>query len=634
MHAKAKKSIEEIKTLGENKNARLEIIMETLKFGYKLFKKSMPLAIFAEILSFLGIYAELLLPLLSGMLIDFVIQSGEVNKDSGGMFHFLLTGRFGEVHTMELFFAIAVVYTIMLMLRVVLIYIRDLIQERVGLKLETELRYETYGKLMELDSDTLAKYNSGELLQILNSDTIMFKELFSHRIPYLGDAIFILITTLILIAGINVSFMIIPLILMPFLVMAVLDFKKKARVNFKEIRDKSAAMNLTTQENIAAVRIVRSFTNENLEKEKFDKSNTDFQDARMKQVWLSSKFDLIFNTIKQIAYISTIIIGAVLVIKGYMTVGYILASSTYVMRIMNNITSLNNHIFNMQQQTIAGLELKKFLEKKSSVPDHKKPNLHCDTPDIELNNVSLNIEGQEVLKNINLSIPYGKKIGIVGETGSGKSILLKTLVRIRDITDGSITIDGYDIKDFSLENLRNMYSYVFQDVFLFSNTIASNIAYSRPDIDERMVTKAATHAQADKFIDALADRYKTIVGERGLGISGGQKQRVSIARAFHKNAPIFVLDDSTSALDVSTERLVLKNIYENFAEKTLIITAHRFSSVVDCDEIIYLQDGMIVERGSFEELMALDGHFAAVYRIQEAQQKSVVDFDALAGKEA
>lgn len=629
MHAKAKKSIEEIKTLGENKNARLEIIMETLKFGYKLFKKSMPLAIFAEILSFLGIYAELLLPLLSGMLIDFVIQSGEVKKDSGGMFHFLLTGRFGEVHTMELFFAIAVVYTIMLMLRVVLIYIRDLIQEWVGLKLETELRYETYGKLMELDSDTLAKYNSGELLQILNSDTIMFKELFSHRIPYLGDAIFILITTLILIAGINVSFMIIPLILMPFLVMAVLDFKKKARVNFKEIRDKSAAMNLTTQENIAAVRIVRSFTNENLEKEKFDKSNTDFQDARMKQVWLSSKFDLTFNTIKQIAYISTIIIGAVLVIKGYMTVGYILASSTYVMRIMNNITSLNNHIFNMQQQTIAGLELKKFLEKKSSVPDHKEPNLHCDTPDIELKNVSLNIEGQEVLKNINLSIPYGKKIGIVGETGSGKSILLKTLVRIRDITDGSITIDGYDIKDFSLENLRNMYSYVFQDVFLFSNTIASNIAYSRPDIDERMVTKAATHAQADKFIDALADRYKTIVGERGLGISGGQKQRVSIARAFHKNAPIFVMDDSTSALDVSTERLVLKNIYENFAEKTLIITAHRFSSVVDCDEILYMKDGMITERGTFEELMKLGGSFAHVYNVQQEQQASTIDYDNL-----
>ena len=391
-------------------------------------------------------------------------------------------------------------------------------------------------------------------------------------------------------------------------------------------------MNLTTQENIAAVRIVRSFTNEELEREKFAESNNNFLNARLKQIWLSSKFDLTFNSIKQIAYISTIIIGAILVMQGQMTVGYILTSSTYVMRIMNNITGLNNHIFNMQQQTIAGLELKKFMEKSSNVPDNKEQNLHCDTPSIELKNVSLQIDGQDILKDINLSIPYGKKVGIVGETGSGKSILLKTLVRIRDITGGSITIDGRDIKDYSLENLRNMYSYVFQDVFLFSNTIESNIAYSRPDINERMVTKAATHAQADKFIDALADRYKTIVGERGLGISGGKKQRVSIARAFHKNAPIFVLDDSTSALDVNTERIVLKNIYENFSEKTLIITAHRFSSVVDCDEILYIRDGQITERGTFKELMELGGSFARVYNVQQEQQAGTIDYDTLGEK--
>lgn len=604
--------------------------METLRFGYKFFRKSMPAAILAEILSFLGIYAELLLPLLSGLLIDFVIQKGEVTQESGGMFHFLLTGKYGAVHSVRLFFSVAAVYTIMVLLRIILIYIRDLIQEWVGLKLETELRYETYGKLMELDSATIADYNSGELLQILNSDTIMFKELFSHRIPYLGDSLFMLVTSLILISNIHIFFIIIPLLLMPFLVLSVLDFKKKARINFKEIRGRSSDMNLTTQENIAAVRIVRSFTNEELEKEKFNTANTNFLNARLKQVWLSSRFDLTFNSIKQIAYIGTILIGAILVMNGYMTVGYILSSSTYVLRIMNNITSLNNHIFNMQQQTIAGLALKQFMEKTSRVSDNKEPDLHCDTPDIELKGVSLQIDGQDILKDINLSIPYGKKVGIVGETGSGKSILLKTLVRIRDITAGTITIDGHDIKDFSLENLRNMYSYVFQDVFLFSNTIESNIAYSRPDIDERMVTRAATHAQADKFIDALADRYKTIVGERGLGISGGQKQRVSIARAFHKNAPVFILDDSTSALDVNTERVLLKEIQDNFSEKTVIITAHRFSSVVDCDEILYMQDGRITERGTFEELMALGGSFAHVYSVQQEQQAGTVDYDSLA----
>lgn len=606
--------------------------METLKFGFKYFRKSMPAAILAELLSIAGIFAELMLPLLSGILIDFVIQSNEVTPDSGGIFHFLLTGKYGLPHTKQLFFAIATVYAVMILLRIICIYIRDLLQERVGLGLETKLRYATYGKLMELDSATIAEYNSGELLQILNSDTIMFKELFSHRMPYLLDSVFMLVTTLILIADINLSFLIIPLLLMPFLVRTVLSFKKKARQNFRDIRKKSSEMNLTTQENIAAVRIVRSFTNEALEKEKFNTANMNFQNARLKQIWLSSKFDLTFNSIKQIAYISTIIIGAVLVMKGYLTVGYILASSTYVMRFMNNITGINNHIFNMQQQTIAGLALKSFMEKSSKIPDSEEQELHSDTPDIRLRDVSLCLDGQEVLKHIDLDIPYGKKLGIVGETGSGKSVLLKTLVRICDITSGSITIDGHDIRKFGLEKLRSMYSYVFQDVFLFSNTIESNIAFSRSDIDERMVTKAAVNAEAAKFIDALADRYKTVVGERGLGISGGQKQRISIARAFLKNAPIFVLDDSTSALDVNTERVVLKNIHENFPEKTVIITAHRFSSVVDCDEILYMKDGEITERGTFRELMQLGGSFAHVYSVQQAQQAELISFDSHTGK--
>ncbi|MCM1063872.1 MAG: ABC transporter ATP-binding protein/permease [Eubacterium sp.] len=601
--------------------------METLRFGYRYFKKNMPVAVLAEALSFLGIFAELLLPLLSGILVDFVIQKGEVKEDSGGIFHFLLTGRFGEPRTMKLFFAIATAFGILMFLRIVLIYVRDLMQEWIGLKLETDLRYMTYGKLMDLDSVTIAEYNSGELLQILNSDTIMFKELFSHRIPYLGDAIFMLVMTLTLIAGINLSFLIIPLLLMPFLVRTVLDFKRKARENFREIRQKSSEMNLTTQENIAAVRIVRSFHNEELEKEKFQNVNTNFLNARMKQIWLSSKFDLTFNTIKQIAYISTIVIGAVLVMQGRITVGYILSSSTYVMRFMNNITGVNNHIFNMQQQTIAGLALKRFMEKESRVPEDKEATLRCDTPDIELKDVSVEMDGHNILKHINISIPYGKKLGIVGETGSGKSVLLKTLVRVSDITSGQITISGRDIKEFSLDNLRKMYSYVFQEVFLFSNTIESNIAFCRADIDERMVTKAATDAEAARFIDALPERYKTIVGERGLGISGGQKQRISIARAFLKNAPVFVLDDSTSALDVNTEHIVLRNIYEHFAEKTLIITAHRFSSVVDCDEILYMKDGVITERGTFRELMEQNGSFAHIYRVQQEQQADEVRLD-------
>lgn len=601
--------------------------MESIKFAYKYFKRNTITAVIAEILSLVGIGAELLMPLLTGILIDHVIRDGAVTAESGGMFAFLLSGKYGEVHTMKLFFSVAGMYMILLLLRIVLIYIRDLMQEWIGLKLETELRYASYDKLMELDSATIAAYNSGELLQTIDNDTVMFKELFAHRLPYVMDAIFMLVVPVILLFGINPWLILVPMLLMPFVVVIVLDFRKKAHSNFKTIRSKSADLNLKTQENIAAVRIVRSFTNEELEKEKFQKSNLAFLEARMKQVWLSSRFNLTVQSINQIAYISSIAIGAVLAINGHLTVGSILAASTYVIRIMNNLTNLNNQIFTMQQETIAGLELKKFMEKESLVPDNKEPNLRSDAPNIELKDVSLVLDGQVILKDITVSIPFGKKLGIVGETGSGKSVLLKTLVRIKEITSGTITIDGHDIKDFGLENLRNMYSYVFQDVFLFSNTIESNIAFSERDINEDQVVTAAVHAQAAKFIDALSERYRTVVGERGLGISGGQKQRVSIARAFHKNAPVFVLDDSTSALDVNTERILLQDIRDNFSDKTVIITAHRFSSVVDCDEILYLRDGEITERGTFEELMALDGSFARVYKVQQAQQAGTIRTD-------
>ena len=600
-------------------------VVETLKFGFRYFKKDLWISIFAEILSFIGIFAELLLPLLSGILIDYVIRDTAVNDESGGIFHFLLTGKFGAVNSLQLFFAVGGFFLIMVAFRIGLIYIRDLIQERVGLNLETTLRYASYDKLMKLDSDTISDYNSGELLQILNSDTIMFKELFSHRIPYFGDSIFMLTTTVILIASIDISFVIIPLLLAPILIHAVLTFKKRARKNFTKIRANSSALNLTTQENISGVRIVRSFVNEDLEKDKFNKVNMDFCKTNIDQVSLTANFEMTLNIIKQIAYVGTIAIGAYLVMQDRLTVGYILSSSTYVVRLMSDINSVNNNILNMQQQTVSGLSLKGFMEKESKTPDNAMADLHTDAPFIEMKNVTLDIDGQKILDNVSLSIPYGKKVGIVGETGSGKSILLKTLIRMKEISSGSITIDGHDIKEYKLETLRDMFSYVFQDVFLFSNTIESNIAFSKPYADQRLVKEAAVHAQAESFINELEDRYQTIIGERGIGISGGQKQRISIARCFLKNAPVFILDDSTSALDVNTERILLKEIYEKFSEKTLIITAHRFSSVKDCDEILYMKEGRVEERGSFKELMELRGSFARVYKIQMEQKEQKED---------
>ena len=414
--------------------------------------------------------------------------------------------------------------------------------------------------------------------------------------------------------------------------MALMNFRKKARANFMKIRESHSRMNLTVQENIEAIRLVRSFTNEDLEKAKFDVSNLQVKETSIRQVWLSSKFDVLFNSIKQFAYIGTIAIGAVLVLRGEMLVGYIATCSAYVMKIMDNITQINNSLFQMQQQMVAGAKMKDFMEKESRIPDSQDDTLQTETPHISIHDAGLSFESKTVLDGVSVDLPYGKKLGIVGGTGSGKSVLLKCLVRILDLDNGAITIDGHDIKDYSLKNLRNLYSFVFQDVFLFSNTVESNIAYSDPEIDDEFVYAAATNAQAHDFITRLSEGYRTVVGERGLGISGGQKQRVSIARALLKNAPVLIFDDSTSALDVETERRLLQTVRTEYADKTVIITAHRLSSVVDCDEIIYMRDGKITERGTFDELMALGGDFAQVYNIQQAQRQSVMDFDALAVK--
>lgn len=603
--------------------------METLKFGMKYWKRNIPLAIVTQLISFVAIIADLLIPMLSGVLLNYVIKGEAMKEGDGGIFSFLLSGEYGEVQTFDLFFSVAGVYLSLIFIRIVLIYIKNITNQHLGLNLETDLRMVTFHKLMELDSQTISEYNTGELMQVMNGDTNMYKDMFCRMIPNIIDSVFVLVTTTYFLSTIDLRFIWIPIILMPFLLVTLFRFRKRAKENFRIIRQNSSHMNLTVKENIEAVRIVRSFTNEELEKEKFLDVNNKVKDSQIKQIWLSSKYEVIFSAIKQTAYIGTIAIGAVLVIRGDMLVGYIATCSSYVMKIMDHITQINNTLVQMQQQVVSGNKMKEFVERQSKIPDLQDSTLYAEKPDIKIENASVVIEGQKVLDKISIDLPYGKKLGIVGGTGSGKSVLLKTLVRIHDLEEGSITLDGKDIKEYSLKNLRNTFSYVFQDVFLFSNSIDSNIAYADPEVEERRIIDAAKKAQAHGFIKELSDGYSTVVGERGLGISGGQKQRVSIARALLKDAPVLVFDDSTSALDVNTEKKLLETVRTEYAEKTVIITAHRMTSVVDCDEIIYMKDGVITERGSFEELMALNGEFAEVYNVQQAQKRQVVDFDSL-----
>ncbi len=605
--------------------------MEVLRFGFRYWKKNLPMAILIQLFSYIAIICDLFLPLISEMFIDYVILDHDA-ASSDNVFSFMLSGKYGEVHSMKLFLSLSVIFMTFLAIRLVLVYYKNVTSQKLGIRLETDLRRTTFRKIMELDSETLSEFNTGELLTTANADTVMYKELFCTMVVRIFDSIFVLAACIYFLSTISAYLLIIPVILLPFFAVALINFRKKARANYRKIRACNSEMSLTVQENIEAVRLVRSFTNENIEKEKFNESNEKLKEAYINQINLSSKFEVVFSTIKQIAYIGSIAISAVLVIKGYMLVGFLVTSSSYVMKIMDHISQINNTLFIMQQQIVSGGKMIHFLSCESKIPEAPDAVEIKNMPNISIKDGYLVMDGKTVLKDINLNVPYGKKLGIVGGTGSGKSMLLESLVRIHDLTGGSIMINGRDIRDYTLDSLRDNFSYVFQDVFLFSNTIDSNIAYAEPDIEHRQVVQAAKHAQAHNFIKGLDMGYETIVGERGLGISGGQKQRVSIARALLKDAPIIVLDDSTSALDVRTEKRLLKDIRENYPDKTMLISAHRLSSVASCDEIIYMQDGMIVERGTFDELMKLGGHFAKVYRIQENERNESIDYNALGGE--
>ena len=506
-----------------------------------------------------------------------------------------------------------------------LIYLRNVLFQYNGLTMENELRDISYKKLVELDSSTVSSYNTGELLTTLSSDIITFKEMFSRVLLLIGDGFYVLIVTCVVLAMNSLYMLILPAIMAPVLLFALLRYTQAARRVSSRIRSCIAAMNLHVQENIYAVRLVRSFANEDFEENKFDKVNEDLRNAYWEQTEVAAKYGMIFNSIRQFAYIATIIIGTLMVFQGKFGVGIMTASVTYVLRIMDYLTQIRNATYQMQYGLVSGERLREFLERKTKIPEANDPDKINAVPNIEVKNVSVTEDGKQILKNVSLSIPYGKKVGIMGGTGSGKSVLLKSLVRIYDATQGSIEINGEDVKKFELDDLRNKFAYVFQDVFLFSNTIDANIAFYSPYVDKREVMRVAELAQAGRFIRSLPQGYETIVGEKGLGLSGGQKQRISIARALLKNAPVLVFDDASSALDVSTERKLMQGIKENYPDRTLLIAAHRVSSIADCDEILYMQDGEIIERGTFEQLIAANGRFAAIYRMQTEEGEASDD---------
>lgn len=585
--------------------------------GFKRYWiKRIPLSIVSYLSSAIAVFADLLIPYLCADIVNYYF-AGE-KEGLSNLFNFVFRYA-GTVSDLQLFGYIVAVFAAILAVRLIFIYIKNVSFQWNGLQMENELRRITYKKLMSLDGETLSAYNTGELLSIMNRDVIMCKELYSRDMMNYFDGALAIVISSVFLFNINPYLLIVPVVVSPLYIVFLIQFVRRIHGIFRNMRERYSDLSLTVQENIRGVRLVRAFSGEKVENEKFDKANSALFNANKEFDTIQPKYTSIFELFKQLSYVVTIAISAFLVINGNMLVGSIAASTGYVLKIMGQISTVSQTTGAMQRHVVSMQKIIKFVDTDGKIWDgYAESKIYSPEPHVELKNVSLTLGDKQTLKNVSLDIPYGKKVGVMGGTGSGKTVLLKTLARIFEVSEGEITIDGTNIKELSLDNLRKEYAYVFQDVFLFSHTIDANIAFYDDKVEMDEVERAAYISQASGFIEKLDEGYQTIIGERGIGLSGGQKQRISIARALIKNAPVLILDDASSALDMATERKVLEGIKSNYPDKTLIIAAHRVSSVADCDEIIYLQDGEITERGTLDELIAKGGRVAAIYALQNS----------------
>lgn len=597
--------------------------MEVVKFGLRLYKKHLPLAFLALILGFIYLGIGLTFPLLSQVIIDYVIIPTDPTVIESGklavidnIFKFLTTGDYGAPGTMTLMINIAKIFVLLMLIKHIFAYVRNNMYYYYGFKFEADLRDITFKKLLSQSERILSNYNTGDMLNILNSDITNFRNLFILVIPSMLDYIFYMTTSIIILFKINAYLGILPFAILPLQIFIFLKYIKQVKKINKDIRNAAAELSQNVQENINGIRIVKSFAAEDFEKKKFKIRNSNFKNKYFNQVNFSTKYTFIFSSIRHFLYIACIALGTLLAMSGDISVGAFTAFVAYVFNILDAPQALINYTYEIQHFMVCGERIYTFAQTGDLVRNPENPKSLTETPNIKINNADLIIDEQTILKNINLDLPYGKTLGIMGETGSGKTSFLKLLTRFYDTTTGEIYLGGQDIKDIDIEEVRRQFGFVFQNVFLFSNTIDSNIAFYNPDASQEEIVQCAKLACADGFIQKMQDGYNTIIGEKGLGLSGGQKQRISVARALLKNAPILLLDDVTSALDIQTEKQLLTNISEVYKDKTVIISAHRATSVKNCDEIIYLSHGEIAERGTHDKLMDLKGLYYEVYTKQ------------------
>lgn len=486
----------------------------------------------------------------------------------------------------------------------------------MGARMERDMRKELFDQYEKLSFSYYDQNNSGQMMSKLVSDLFDISELAHHGPENLFISLIKIIGSFIFLFMINRMLAVPMLILVVLMLVFSYGQNKKMQETFMDNRRKIGDINSSLQDTLAGIRVVQSFANERIEQEKFNRSNENFlisKDANYRCMGSFMSGNAFFQGMM---YLVTLVFGGFLIAHGRMEASDLAMYALYIGIFISPIQILVE-LTEMMQKGLSGF--RRFLEVVETEPEI------VDAADAKpLKNVKGNVcyedvsfhysdDDTPVLSHVSFEIPAGKSIALVGPSGSGKTTICSLLPRFYDVTEGRVTIDGNDVRKLTLESLRSQIGLVSQDVYLFGGSIKDNIAYGKPDATMDEIVDAAKKANIHDFIMELPDKYDTFVGERGTRLSGGQKQRISIARVFLKNPPVLILDEATSALDNESERFIQKSLEELAKERTTITIAHRLSTIRNADEILVVADCGIAERGTHEELLALDGIYARYY---------------------
>ena len=488
----------------------------------------------------------------------------------------------------------------------------------MGANMERDMRQQLFDHYERLSFSYYSRNNSGQMMSKLVSDLFDIAE-FAHHGP---ENLFISLVKII--GSFVFLFLINWRLALPLVVLVLCMFFFTVRQNtrmqetFMENRRKIGDVNSSLQDTLAGIRVVQSFANEDIEREKFRRSNQAFLRSKKDNYNCMGNF-MAWNLFFQgMMYLVTLVFGGWLIAKGLMEPVDLAMYALYIGIFINPIQILVE-LIEMMQKGLAGF--RRFLEVMDTAPEIKDPPDARELTDVKgrvcYEDVSFHYSDDDtpVLSHVSFEIPAGRSIALVGPSGSGKTTICSLLPRFYDVTGGRITIDGKDVRTLSLKSLRSQIGMVQQDVYLFSGTIRDNIAYGRPGSSMDEIIEAARRANIHDFISELPDGYDTFVGERGARLSGGQKQRISIARVFLKNPPILILDEATSALDNESERWIQQSLEELSRDRTTITIAHRLSTIRNADEIIVITEDGIAERGTHESLLAKGGIYAHYYNL-------------------